>query len=405
MATTSKYISQRVHGDGIANCSDYPKITAKFTITFSRNPGSDLVTWSTSGMGNWGHNTSGKYGYKFHAYINVNGSGYKSIISKENTTADNWWKATTVSNPSGSFRTTGATATVKIYVKNKHTCKHSDKYCFNGSGTYYKVATYTVPLPTYGVTITYDGNGDNVIGVPETQIVTTFPSNISSQVPEYPLTVSYYNNGTSSPSYIDGSLHREFLHWLSNPGGAEYQPGDPYNTQANCTMIAQWGTAPLNLIAIPDKWITLTFNPMGGEVTPTSKPIYYGELGYSTTPDGDPEYLPGTTYNITTDLDLYPRYSLPIVQAADLVTPVWAGHSFDGWYFDEELTRPVTTPFTVSEDITIFAKWIPLPVHTFTPNGEWESNQQYVWKFVNGQWQKIAPVYKFTNNTWINISE
>ncbi len=37
--------------------------------------------------------------------------------------------------------------------------------------------------------------------------------------------------------------------------------------------------------------------------------------------------------------------------------PVWTGHVFCGWYFDEECTMPVTFPYTVTIDCILHAKW------------------------------------------------
>ena len=39
------------------------------------------------------------------------------------------------------------------------------------------------------------------------------------------------------------------------------------------------------------------------------------------------------------------------------VSPVKDGYSFIGWYYDEDLTSPVTWPITLDQDYTLYAKW------------------------------------------------
>lgn len=40
--------------------------------------------------------------------------------------------------------------------------------------------------------------------------------------------------------------------------------------------------------------------------------------------------------------------------------PVKDGYSFDGWYADPNFTTPVTFPLSPSEDMTLYAKWVPM---------------------------------------------
>lgn len=45
------------------------------------------------------------------------------------------------------------------------------------------------------------------------------------------------------------------------------------------------------------------------------------------------------------------------------------GYLFDGWFFDSSFTAPVTFPFSVSADVTLYAKWIKLHSIDFATNG------------------------------------
>ena len=410
MATVSKTISKRVHGSGVANCGSYPQITANFTISFSREPGSNQVTWSTSGMGNWGHNTSGKFGYRFRCYIRVNDSGdYHSIIDKNNTNADYWWNHTTTYNPSGSFTSTADTTTVKIYVKGKDNCMSGGNYCFRTT-TYTQVATYTIELPPYQTdyTVTYDANGGKDAPAPQSR-PNTEPGSITltTIIPIYPVEITYHNN----PDYAI-SVNRAFIKWntASDGSGTDYAPGDVYSADANLLLYAQWGNAAFTPIALNDNYYTLTYVYNGADPGyPATDLVPREKLGYDDNASASTVvYNVGTAYNTTTDQDLYPVYGTATIDPTDMVSPTRHGHVFEGWYKDPELTQKITTPLTMTGNTTVYANWIPMPIRQFT-NGTWEMSGQYVWRFdgATSTWKKEAPIYQYSNTLqeWVNLSE
>ena len=70
---TTKSISKKLHGSGVAHCGSYPEIWAKITITFERkNPSNPAeVTWSVTGntkARSLPSSTSARFDYPFHAY-------------------------------------------------------------------------------------------------------------------------------------------------------------------------------------------------------------------------------------------------------------------------------------------------------------------------------------------------
>ena len=406
MATVSKTISKRVHGSGVANCGSYPQITANFTITFTRDSGSDLVTWATTGMGNWGHNTSGKFGYRFRCYIRVNDGSYETIIDKNNTTADYWWNHTSINNRSGSFTSTSNTTTVKIYVKGKDNCMSGGNYCFRTT-TYTQIASYTIDLPPYEANFTVGYNANGGQGAPASQTKSNLEDLVlSSTVPSYPLNLNYYNGSSSStPSDVE-IANRLFLSWntAQDGTGTTYSPGDTYSTNASCTLYAQWGDATFEPIAMPTRYVTLTLDTDGGVVDPSSLALQLQALGYGTTAAGTTyPYVPGTSYTTTVGLDLYPKYGPATIQASDIPVPSKIGCAFEGWFADPELTQPITTTFSTMTDATIYAKWRPLPIHQFDGT-IWTDLPVFIWRFNGIEWQKVAPIYRFDGIQWINMS-
>ena len=57
-------------------------------------------------------------------------------------------------------------------------------------------------------------------------------------------------------------------------------------------------------------------------------------------------------------------------QNVTLPNPTKENHTFEGWYLNPELTHQPTYPFTPSEDITLYAKWIKTKVVTTCTDSE-----------------------------------
>lgn len=146
-------------------------------------------------------------------------------------------------------------------------------------------------------------------------------------------TVSYNNNTSDTVSNMPSNQTKthgtaltlasnvptrqnyDFLGWSTSSTGstANYQPGGQYTTNANITLYAVWKL----------KTYTITFNPNGGTVSPSTKEVSYG-----------------SAYG-----------SLP--------TPTRPGYTFDGWFTTAEGGTKVTasTVLTESSDKTVYAHW------------------------------------------------
>lgn len=406
--TTSKSVSQRVHGSGIAHCGSYPTITAKYTITFTRaTPNSPEVSWELT-MAPRSEilptSTTASFGYKFFTYVRIDDGPYYTIISKDNTQGSGWTSSywTKIYNQSGTFTSTASTAWVALYCKSRE-CQSNGHACYQGSGTYTYIKGVEAQLPPYvsQSTITYDANGGS--GAPEPQIKEVeVPIALSTTVPVYELLVNYHN--PINPTSVN--LYRPFIEWntAQDGTGTSYNPGDEYSTDASCILYAQWNDAVLNPITLDRQYITVTYNAGTGSTAPTPTQHYRPELGYSTTSGSSTvDYVVGTSYNITTGLDLYPVYGKATVDYASLPAPVKPGYAFDGWYREPELINKVTSDILTDVSITLYAKWRFIPVRKFDDN-TWQEDGQYVWRFNGTDWEKVAHVYLFNGIVWVDQS-
>jgi uncharacterized repeat protein (TIGR02543 family) len=422
MASISHSVSQKIHGSGIANCSSSPTITSKFTITFTRNEGSSTVSWKVTGSKTT-HSDS-YYGYQIWSYIAVNDGSKQKIASKE--VNDKNWSKLNAYNPTGSFTSTSSTTTVKFYVKSRKNCMHSNKYCFNASGTYTHIKTLTLSIPTYETpyTATYDANSDGapVSNLPGPASFSNIHPLTIAAGPTFEIANTYYTSKPASSS-TNLSAPREFLHWntQADDTGTSYSPGDSYNTAGNVTFYAQWGNATFqwgSTIAEPDEhYVTITYNYGDSSLIPTypasvAKPAE--KLGY--TENSSPSAtVPDYRYNqdnIVTDtgLTLYAVYGNATLLVSEMPVPVRSGYMFKGWFYDSACTQPIVTQLETPVDTTIYAKWKPYPTHKYDPNKPgWENGSQYVWRYHAdiGQWVKEAHVFQYDDNqgTWEDLSE
>ncbi len=72
-----------------------------------------------------------------------------------------------------------------------------------------------------------------------------------------------------------------------------------------------------------------------------------------------------TNYTITfkSDGEVYKTESVEVDQTIDEpVAPAKEGYTFDGWYEDEDFNNKATFPYTVTKDVTLYAKWTAVGV-------------------------------------------
>lgn len=187
-------------------------------------------------------------------------------------------------------------------IKSKFTLTPSGGFYLLGGDMYTGANSADVVLAK-GFTITYNANGGT--GAPAAQSKGTGESvKISSTKP----TRSGYT----------------FKNWntLIGGNGITYNPGDTYSENADLNLYAQWTSSGSSGGGSTATKYTLTYNPNGGSVYPTSKQLAAGEK-YGTLP-----------------------------------TPTRSGHTFNGWYTSATGGSKVSeTTKMGSFNVTIYAHW------------------------------------------------
>lgn len=426
----SSHINCKLHGDNVANCGPYPQIYADFTITFTRqsSPPSQ-VNWAITGMdrntcfpnpnGAYGQNW---YGFVFNAYVSVNGSD-EDLLSSSSSLSPliakvaspyqdlNWWKSTytTLYTPSGTLTSTYNTTTISLYVENKHDCTYNSKYCYRlgNTGTYMRIATFTVDIPDSDYTVSYDTIG-GVPAIASQKKSSGSALTLTNIVPSKQYTVAYYNNTESSYPTDIVKLGMTFENWKCSADNQLYAPGSSYSINQNCVMTAQW-TATFVAIDMPDKYYTLTYDYNGGTGSPASVQVARGSKCYVEHIGGTSHYVcePGEEYttpvNPDSPLELYPSYGSAAYPVSSMPVPIKACNKFLGWYKDPQLTQKITSVLIMDGDTTIYAKWEPSTIHYFGP--DWTTSTDFTWRYVDGAWHKIGHMYRYdaSQGKWIDL--
>ena len=418
--TTTNSTWRYVHGGGAADSSPNPSILVNFDVVCTRTEGSSEVQWKIQNM-DWDYWGANYYGYYIRIYVAVNpvdpydpdyDTELVTILEKEVLTSSYWWNYINIYNPDypyQKFNSTSTTGTCYIYAEVNDCCRYDNNtypcYITNSGSHFCLFDSFQVDLPIYETfyTVSYDANGGS--GAPDDQTKSNISDLVlSSVIPTYPLSIRYYNNTNGSLSNTI-TVYRQFTGWntKADGSGTSYAAGGTYSANEPCTLYAQWGSATHTTLSIPDRYYTVTYNYGGGTGSPASVSLQRSEDGYATTSGGAKAYNQNETYtDITDDLNLYPRYGNAVLTS--LPQPTRSGYEFKGWYTDTSYSTQVTTPYTVQNNITIYAKWMALPIHQFQPNGIWNNIGPYVWRFNGTSWERVAHVYKFDGTSWKDLS-
>lgn len=104
------------------------------------------------------------------------------------------------------------------------------------------------------------------------------------------------------------------------------------------------------------KKLTITFNPNGGSVSPTSKELTCAFLRWSTNSSGTgTNYNPGDDYTADANATLYAIWGS--ASAGDLPTPTRSNCNFKGWYTSIDGGNKVDTTTKFSSSTTLYARW------------------------------------------------
>lgn len=407
MASTFTFTNTcNVHGPSVTG--HQPIIKFKFTATITRQDTSVKVALSS--MKFWTYN--GGYGYPMTLYAKVNNGSNVKLDKSTATTNTTWTRY-----PSNKTLTSpnNLTNTVKLSVGVYSSDK---KHCYSKNPTWVK--TYTFDAPEYDTKylITYDGAG-GVTAADETvpfsasqQFSKRDGATIIDDTPVYPVRITYHTRDTISPTKTYRAFDR-IRSWDTNESPVAtvsalnpgvYYPGDTIT--ANLTVFARWDAAPFT-VQSANEYIAVTLNPgPGGSVDPTVLHVPRTLLGYSKTPDGNIDYLAGSSYTTDSNIDLYPICEPALLQRSQLPVPTLSGYTFEGWYKDPELTDKVTSDLRLTEDITLYARYYISSLWIKDSDGTWHrlyddldwerAPKVYMCVEENNtkSWQKVAQIYR-----------
>lgn len=410
MATVTQHIYKVLHGEGVANCGEYPYIGANFDITF--NVSGNNVSWYVSNNTYAGTDTGeGYYGYPFYALISINNDDPSDddtyyIIKKGVTSGPYWWNSVSCEAPSGSFTSSAKIATVYIWVQGgPDSCMSGGHFCYTGSNTLYLIDTVDVVIRT-DYTISYNGNGGSP--VPQAQTKPEGSSiTLSSITPVRPISVTYHNSPNTTRTY-----NRSFQNWTCSADSQVYAPGATfsYNLTSDCTMTAGWGDAWFNPMLPTTRNFRVEYNANGGTSSVNVQYVPQTFNGYALTSGGQIVWQPtGPSYHCPNSIDFYPSFGGAVVPYNQLPTATKDGYILEGWYKEAELINKITSDYTINDNTTIYAKWIPAVFHQMGSDHQWHTLGTKLWRYVEDNeghksWQQIADVYRYDGTNWVKIS-
>lgn len=288
------------------------------------------------------------------------------------------------------------TANTQINVFTRSDMSNSPNWWISSGDTFYKICTsggvsqvlypidakygggykigwiYNSDLPVSAYPVNYDANGGS--GAPSAQSKRYGESlTLSSAIPE--------RNGYT------------FAGWSTSRDSAlvEYTAGSSYTNNSAITLYAVWnpikyeisynmnggfanvptqtkacGTNISLSSVIPEKAYNVYFYVYENELENTSKVLKCEFLGWSTSGTAaTAEYQPGDTFTTDANVTLYAVWSDPVLGV--LETPVKEGHEFLGWYTEDGIGgMEVTKDSTINSDITVYARWKPIPIVSYT---------------------------------------
>jgi uncharacterized repeat protein (TIGR02543 family) len=349
-------------GNGGTTQSDSPGAVSSITNATSVSVGTDFAcaTLSTGAVDCWGNNSAGELGNAGTAQSDV---------------------PVTVSSITG-VTAVGSGSNNSCAVETNKTV-----WCWGSDGT---------------DQLGYAPTSSNYSDVP-IQI-----SNLSAATPAVIYAVTYNPEGGSvsptSGSYTVGGssltlptptrVGYAFNGWYSAPSGGS-SVSSPYTPSGSTTIYAQW-TANTYVV---------TYNSEGGSVTPTSGSFTVGGSAltlptptltgyafngwYSAPSGGSPVSSP---YTPTTTTSIYAQWTANTYvvtynseggsvtpssgsftvggSALTLPTPTFSGHTFQGWYTAPTGGTSVTSPYSPSAAVTLYAHWLSNKyVVSFDPEG------------------------------------
>ncbi len=375
----------------------------EYTVTFNANGGSVSPTSKKVTINSTYGDlpTPTRTGYSFTGWYTAASGGSRVTASTKVTTAQDHtlyaqWNR---SNCTVTFDANGGSVST------------SSKTVTYGS-TYGELPTPTRTGYTFTGWYTAASGGSQVTS--STTVTTASDHTLYAHWSAKPITVSFNANGgsvsTSNKTVTYGSTYGElptptrtgytFTGWYTAAsGGSQVTSSTTVTVTSDHTLYAHWTKTD----------VTVTFDPNGGSVSPSSKTVTYGSTygtlptptrtgytfnGWYTAASGGSKVTASTTVTNTSDHTLYAHWTtVDITVTFDpnggsvsptsktvtygstygtLPTPTREGYSFDGWFTASEGGSQVTssTTVTTASNHTLYAHWTAMEYTVyFDPNG------------------------------------
>ena len=211
-----------------------------------------------------------------------------------------------------------------------------------------------------------------------------------------PLSTSNVIKGESINLPTPTKSGNTFDGWYTDSALTNKVTATSYTPTSDITLYAKWKTTPA------ETW-KVTYNTNGGSAIADAS-VTKGESINLPTPTKSGNTFDGwytdsaltnkittTNYTPTSDITLYAKWTVTspgvetwkitfdtnggnTISAIDvekgknvtLPTPTRSGYTFEGWYSDSALTSKVTSPYTPTKSITLYAKWTENAADTYT---------------------------------------
>ncbi len=418
--------------NSVANGSDFISQESRFKITENTTLyavwSSNMSTVTYNGNGFTGGNVPTELAYAYNAIVTV--SANTGLLVRAGNTFAGW--QTLINNVRTDYNvgsTFVITTNVVLYAK--WTCTVTYDANNGTSGTVPAIATYlngsTITISANTGNLARTGNTfagwymldngariDYVVGDTRTIIANvvlyarwtctvTYDAN-SSTSGSVPAITTYNNGGTVTLSANTGTLTRTgatFSGWytLINSVRTDYAVGDTFTITENTTVYARWTC-------------TVTYNGNGnsGGLVPVDYPY---NLGSTVTVLGNPgtlvranntfagwytfngvrtDYVENDTFTISQNVTLYAKWTCTVTYNGNTNTSGSAptdatvyvngdsvmvrphgvldktGYTFGGWYDNANATGLEYTTFTITRNVTLYAKWL-IRTYTITYDG------------------------------------
>ena len=271
----------------------------------------------------------------------------------------------------------------------------------------------TTPIATVGTLLTYTDAtvDDGTEYYYEVEAVNSTGSSLASnQLPATPYatdTITFNSEGGSAVSSISGPngsaitlpaaptyAGYTFDGWfLAASGGTALT--SPYTLTGSLTLYAQWTANATDTITFNSEGgsaVSSISGPNGSAITLPAAPTYAGYTfdGWFLAASGGTALT--SPYTLTGSLTLYAQWT---ANATDTVTfnseggsavssisgpngsaitlpaaPTYAGYTFDGWFLAASGGTALTSPYTLTGSLTLYAQWTANATDTITFNSE-----------------------------------